>query len=109
MPNCSRNDTVCVLLLLLQHIQEAERDFMAFKELPHVAASRIALCVRCPGWLAHLSPGEWLRCLLASRTLCKFSIQTTQKATQFPLIGGGAGAGAETGAEACAFEDHTKC
>lgn len=63
MPNCSRNDTVCVLLLLLQHIQEAERDFMAFKELPHVAASlRI---VRQVSRLAGSSFTRWMATMFA--------------------------------------------
>lgn len=48
-------------------------------ELPHVAASRI---VRQVSGLAHLSPGEWL-CYVV-----QIFIQTTQNATQFPLIPG---------------------
>lgn len=62
-------------------------------ELPHVAASRI---VRQVSGLAHLSPGEWLQCLLA-RYVVQIFIQSTQKTTQFPLIRGGAGAQKQEG------------
>lgn len=70
----SRNDTVCgAVCVLLQHShRQVKRDFMV---LPHVAASRI---VRQVSGLAHLSPGEWLQCLLA-RYVVQIFIQSTQK------------------------------
>lgn len=75
--------------------------------LPHVAASRI---VRQVYGLAHLSPGEWLRCLPASdAALCKFSFKPHKTRRSFFPTEAGLGQGAEAGAEAGAFEDHTKC
>lgn len=70
--------------------------------LPHVAASRI---VRQVSGLAHLSPGEWLQCLLA-RNVVQIFIQSTQKTTQFPLIRAEQGLRSRKGA--LAFEDHVE-
>lgn len=61
--------------------------------LPHVAASRI---VRQVSGLAHLSPGEWLQCLLA-RNVVQIFIQSTQKNDAVSFDPGGAGAPKQEG------------